>query len=66
MSTFQLGGLVDIDDPTVDGVFPLAPDFDVTRELDYPYVIHKISLKREQRILTRQAGRDIVAQTRDG
>ncbi len=53
-STFQLGGLVDIADPTIDGVFPLLPDFDVVRELDYPYIIHKFSLKKEQRLLARR------------
>jgi len=49
----QLGSLIDITDPTVDGVFPLLPDFDVDRTIGFDYVINRISLKKEQRILTK-------------
>lgn len=50
MPTFSLGGLIDIADPVVSGVYPLLPTFNVTRKLGNDYVINKISLKKEQRI----------------
>lgn len=51
-STYSLGGQVPIDDPTITGVYPLRPDFDVERVLGNSYVTHKISLLKEQRIRT--------------
>ena len=55
-TTFQLGGLIGIEDPVVSGVFPTLSDFDVERMLAHEYVTHKFSLKKEQRILTRKGG----------
>ena len=44
-------GTIEIPAYSIDGVFPLAADFDVTRQWGYTYKIHKIGGKLEQRIL---------------
>lgn len=49
-STYSLAGIIPIEDPVISGVYPLEPDFDVTRRLGNNYIVHKISLKKEQRI----------------
>lgn len=51
-----LGNLISIADPTISGVFPLPADFDVERSSGAEYVVHKIGLKKEQRILKRKGG----------
>ena len=51
-----IGGLISVPDPTVSGVFPWLGDYPSVRSVGYDYVIHKIGLMKEQRILRRKMG----------
>lgn len=51
-----VGGLIEVPDPTVDGVFPFISHFPCVRVVAYDYVVHRIGLKKEQRILRRKLG----------
>lgn len=51
-----IGGLISVPDATVSGVFPWLGDYPSVRAVGYDYVIHRIGLMKEQRILKRNVG----------
>jgi len=50
------GNLISVPDPTISGVYPIALEPTVERSSGAEYVVHKIGLKKEQRILKRKGG----------
>lgn len=50
------GNLISVPEPTIDGVYPIALEPELERSSGAEYVIHKIGLKKEQRILKRKGG----------
>jgi len=50
------GNLISVPEPSIDGVYPIALEPEVERSSGAEYVIHKIGLKKEQRIIKRKGG----------
>lgn len=51
-----IGGLISIPDPTISGVFPWFGNYPSIRAASYDYVIHRVGLMKEQRILRSKLG----------